>query len=162
MKGKTILKSVCGILALTIILSILIYFFIPNFQFRTFEMNRKYSVIFGLISIMLCILLFILIKDIRNGKIRRILSFINGIGLLTSVLTLFVFYNNIDPDVQFRDSEVLFVNKQNPNEKIIRQFDINWKTNEKEFMNNHIKDIGIFRIYKSYGIDTLNLNGKWK
>lgn len=90
------------------------------------------------------------------------MSFINGIGLLTSVLTLFVFYNNIDPDVQFRDSEVLFVNKQNPNEKIIRQFDINWKTNEKEFMNNHIKDIGIFRIYKSYGIDTLNLNGKWK
>jgi hypothetical protein len=125
-------------------------------------MNRKYSVIFGLTSVLLCVLLFILIKDISNGKTRRILIFINGLGLLASFLTLFVFYKNIDPDVQFRDSEILFVNKLNPNEKIIRQFDVNWKTNEKEFMNNHVKDIGIFRIYKSYGIDTLNLNKKWK
>ena len=162
MKGITILKFICGILGLNIILSILIYFFIPSFQFRTFEMNRNYSIIFGLISILLCVLLFILIKDISNGKIRRIFTFISGLGLIASILTLFVFYKNIDPDVQFRDSEILFVNKQNPNEKIIRQFDVNWKTNEKEFINNHVKDFGIFRIYKSYGIDTLNLDEKWK
>ena len=162
MKGKEILKFICGILALTVMVSILIYFFIPNFQFRTFELNRTYSVVFGLTSILLCILLFFLIKNIRNGKTRRILNFINGIGLIASILTLFVFYKNIDPDVQFRNSGILFVSQQNTNEKIIRQFDINWKTNEKEFINNHVVDFGIFRVYKAYGIDTLNLDKKWK
>lgn len=134
----------------------------PNFQFRTFEMNRTFSMVFGLISAILCILLFILIKNIENRKTHSILSFINILGLIASFLTLFVFYNNIDPDVQFRDSEILFINRQNPNEKIIRQSYVNWKTNEKEFINNHVKDIGIFRVYKSYGIDTLNLDKKWK
>ena len=162
MDRKIILKFICGILSLIVLTSIISYFFIPNFQFRTFKMNRTYSVIFGWTSISLCGLIFFLIKDVKNGKTRRILTFINGIGFIVSVLTLFVFYKNIDPDVQFRDSEILFVNRENPNEKIIRQFDVNWKTNEKEFINNQVVDFGIFRIYKSYGIDTLNLNNKWK
>jgi len=162
MKGNKILKIICGILAITVISSVFIYFFIPNFQFRTFEMNRTYSLIFGIISILLCVLLFFLIKNIQTGKTRRILTFINGLGLIISFITLFVFYKNIDPDIQFRDSKVLYVNKQNSNEKIIRQFDVNWKTNKKEFQNNIVEDIGIFRIYKSYGIDTLKLDKKWK
>ncbi|MBB6464113.1 hypothetical protein [Flammeovirga kamogawensis] len=87
---------------------------------------------------------------------------LNTFGLIISISTLFIFYNNIDPNVQFRDSEVLYVNNDNPNEKIIRQYDINWKTNKKEFFNNHVLDIGFFRIYKSYGIDIHKLNSNWK
>jgi hypothetical protein len=162
MEGDKILKIICVLLAIIVISSVLIYFFIPNFQFRTFEMNRTYSVIFGLTSILLSVLLFFLIKNIQTGKIRRILTFINGFGLIISSITLFVFYKNIDPDIQFKDYKVLYVNKQNSNEKIIRQFDVNWKTNEKEFQNNVVEDFGIFRIYKSYGIDTLKLDAKWK
>ena len=90
------------------------------------------------------------------------MTFVNGLGFIASILTLFVFYKNIDPDVQYRDSQILFVNRQNPNEKIIRQFDVNWKTNKKYFINNQVEDFGIFRIYKSYGIDTLNLDKNWK
>ena len=126
-------------------------------------MNRAYSQIFGFTSILLTILLFFLIKNVQSGKVRRILIFINGLALISSVLTLFVYYKNIDPDIQFRDSKILFVNKDNSNEKIIEQYDVNWKTNEKLFQNNQIENFWIFRIYKHYGIDTLNLNKKkWK
>lgn len=162
MKKNKILKIICGILAIIVLSSIFIYFLVPNLQFRTFEMNRNYSVIFGFISISLCVLLFFLIKNIQTGKTRRILTFINGIGLFISFITLFVFYKNIDPDIQFRDFKVLYVNKQNPNEKIVKQYFVNWKTNEKEFHNNIVEDFGVFRIYKSSGIDTLKLNEKWK
>lgn len=162
MKRKKILKIICGILAIIVLSSIFIYFLVPNLQFRTFEMNRNYSIIFGFVSISLCVLLFFLIKTIQIGIARRILNFINGIGLFISFITLFVFYKNIDPDIQFRDFKVLHLNKQNPNEKIIKQYSVNWKTNEKEFQNNIVEDFGIFRIYKSIGIDTLKLNEKWK
>jgi len=95
MEGDKILKIICVLLAIIVISSVLIYFLMPNFQFRTFEMNRTYSVIFGLTSILLSVLLFFLIKNIQTGKIRRILTFINGFGLIISSITLFVFFNNI-------------------------------------------------------------------
>jgi energy-coupling factor transporter transmembrane protein EcfT len=123
-------------------------------------MNRTYSIIFSFIAILLFVLLFFLIKNIKLVKVRQVLVYINGFALIISIFTLVVFYINIDPDVQFRDEKILFINKENRNEKIIKQYDINWKTNEKLFQNNYVKDFWIFRIYKYYRIDTLDLDKK--
>jgi len=126
-------------------------------------MNRTYSVVFGLLSILLSILLFFLIKNVQSNTFKGILFFLNGLVLIISILTSLVFYTNIDPDVQFRDSKILFVNKENHNEKIIEQYDVNWKTNEKLFQNNQVENFGIFRLYKHYRIDTLKIDKeKWK
>ncbi|MBL4642389.1 MAG: hypothetical protein JKY44_02235 [Flavobacteriaceae bacterium] len=161
MKNRT-LKTICGILALIVIGSLLVVFFIPNFQFRTYEMNRTYGVTFGILSFILFLLLFWAIKDIQAKEIKPLLYFMNGFMLVFAIGNLVVYSKKIDPDIQFKDYEILYVNKLNPREKIISQYDVNWKTNEKEFQNNHVVDIGIFRLYKSYGIDTLSLKQKWK
>lgn len=156
------LKTICGILALIVIGSLLVVFFFPNFQFRTYEMNRNYGVTFGFLSSILFFLLFWIIKDIKSEKIKQFLIFTNAFLLIFAIGSLFVYSKKIDPDIQFKDSEILYVNEQNTDEQIISQFDVNWKTNEKEFQNNHIENIGFFRIYKKYNIDTLNLEKKWK
>ncbi len=161
MKNRT-LKTICGILSLIVLGSLLVVFFIPNFQFRTYEMNRTYGVTFGFISSILFLLLFWIIKGIQSKETKQLLLFINGFMLVFAIGNLAVYSAKIDPDIQFKDSGILYVNELNPGEKIISQYYVNWKTNEKEFQNNHVEDIGIFRIYKTYGIDILNLKQKWK
>jgi hypothetical protein len=126
-------------------------------------MNRTYGVTFGILSSTLFLLLFWIIKDIKSDKIRQFLIFINGLVLIFAIGNLAVYSAKIDPDIQFRDFKTLYVNKQNPNEKIVSQYYVNWKTLEKQYQKNYVADYGIFRIYRSYGIDTLNLNmEKWK
>jgi len=159
---NSILKIICRTLALIVIGSLLIVYLIPTFQFRTYEMNRTYGVTFGILSSILFLLLFWAINGIQAKEIKPFLYFLNGFMLVFVIGNLVVYSNRIDPDVQFKDYEILYINKLNPREKIISQYNVNWKTNEKEFQNNHVVDIGIFRIYKSYGIDTLYLKRKWK
>ena len=81
--------------------------------------------------------------------------------LFIAIVNLIFYSAKIDPNIQFSDSEVLFINKENPNKRIVRQYYVNWKTNEKIFQNNEVTNYGIFRIYQSYQIDTLNLDKKW-
>ena len=163
MTDKKNLKIICGILALFVIASLLIVFLIPNFQFRNYEANRVYGIIFGILSSTLFLLLFWIIKDIKSEKIKQLLIFINGFALIFAIGNLAVYYAKIDPDIQYRDYKTLYINKNNTDEKIVSQYDVNWKTLKKEYQNNHVADYGIFRIYKSYRIDTLKLNmDNWK
>jgi hypothetical protein len=124
-------------------------------------MNRIYGVIFGVLSSILFLLLFWVINEIKYEKVKVILIFLNGFMLFIAVVNLIFYSAKIDPNIQFRDSEVLFINKENPNKRIVRQYYVNWKTNEKIFQNNEVTNYGIFRIYQSYQIDTLNLDKKW-
>ena len=156
------LKTICVILTLIVISSLLVVLITPNFQFRTYEMNRIYGVIFGYLSSILFILLFWIIKEIKSKGTKQLLNLMNGFMLFLAIGNLVVYSAKIDPDVQFKDAKILYVNELNPDEKIISQYDVNWKTNEKQFQNNHVENFGVFRIYKSYAIDTLNLEQKWK
>ncbi len=150
-------------MALYVIASLLIVFLIPNFQFRNYEMNRAYGITFGILSSTLFLLLFWTIRHIKSEKIKQFLIFINGFALIFALGNLAVYSAKIDPDIQYRDYKTLYINKENDNEKIVSQYDVNWKTLEKEYQFNHVTDYGIFRIYKSYRIDTLNLRIEdWK
>lgn len=161
MKNK-ILKIICLFLVLIVLSSILIVFFIPSFQFRTYQVNRVYGITFGFISSILFLILFWIINEIKIKGLKIFLIFTNGFLLFFAIGNLTFYYFKIDPDIQFRDSKVLFINELNPNEKIISQYYVNWKTNQKKHQNNRIENIWVFRYYKSYNIDTLNLEKNWR
>jgi len=121
-------------------------------------MNRAYGVTFGILSSTLFLLLFWIIKDLKSKKTKELLILSNGITLFFALGNLTVYSARVDPDIQFKDFQTLYISKQEPNEKIVNQYYVNWKTLEKQYENNHVIDYGVFRIYKSYRIDTLNLN----
>ncbi len=157
------LKLFCGVLALFVIASLLVVFLVPNFQLRTYEMNRAYGVAFGISSTTLFFLLFWIIKEIKSYVMKISLFFINGFALIFAIGNLAVYYAKIDPDIQYRDYKTLYVNKENTDEKILRQYNVNWKTLKYEYQNNQVEDYGIFRYYKFYRVDTLKLHkNKWK
>lgn len=157
-----IFKVISLILISFVVISLIVVFFFPNFQFKTYDMNRTYGVVFGVLSTSLFVLLFWRIKHIATKKSKKLFIVINMLMLLFAFGNLVTYSLKIDPDVQLKDYKILFINKENRNEKIICQYDVNWKTNEKVFLNNYIEDFWIFRLFKKYNIDTLNLEEKWK
>jgi len=141
--------------------TILLFQLFPNIEFRTAHLNRIYGIFFHVISISLFGLLFLKIKELKQRLIRRILLFVNIIVFFLAIIDLPLYIMKIDPDIQYYDSKILYVNSLNNDEKIVRQYLINWKTNEKIYMNNHVKDVGYIRIFKTFNIDTMNLKKEW-
>lgn len=68
----------------------------------------------------------------------------------------------LDPEVQYYDVEVKYLNKENKFKRTINQYRVNWKTNEKIYLENKVYDIGPFRYFIEYDIDSSKLNNEWK
>ncbi|WP_264550159.1 hypothetical protein [Flavobacterium sp. N2820] len=68
----------------------------------------------------------------------------------------------IDPQTQYHNVEIKYFNKKNKFELIIKQYRVNWKTNKKIYQENMVYDIGPFRYFKEFDVDTTKLNNDWE
>lgn len=81
--------------------------------------------------------------------------------LLIAMLSLAFYLMKIDPQTQYHDVEIIYYNNENKFDRIIYQYYVNWKTNEKVFRENRIYDIGPFRYFIEYNVDTSDLKDNW-
>lgn len=68
----------------------------------------------------------------------------------------------IDPQRQYHDVETTHFNRKNKFESVIKQYRVNWKTNKKIYQENKIYDIGPFRYFIEYDVDSTKLNTDWE
>jgi hypothetical protein len=68
----------------------------------------------------------------------------------------------IEPPTQFHDVEIKYYNKKNKFEFVIKQYRINWKNNKKIYLENKVYDIGPFRYFLEFDIDSSDLNSDWE
>ena len=81
--------------------------------------------------------------------------------LLIAILSFAFYLLKLDPKRQYHDVKITYYNKENKFDRVIYQYHVNWKTNEKKFQENRIYDIGPFRYFIEKNVDTSKLKGNW-
>jgi hypothetical protein len=146
--------SLLGFFIIIVLLRLLIH----EFEFRTGQLNRIFGIAFNLLSILMFVLLFFEINKIVNKILKIILLNLNSIFLFIAIVNLPMYISQIDPEIQYYDEKVLLINPKNHSERLIRQYYINWKSNEKIYSNNLVNEFSCFRYIKKEwtSSDTIN------
>jgi hypothetical protein len=144
------------------ILVCLINYFVPKLEFSKTEYNRAFGIFFHIYSLYTLFILLKIFLKIKSIILRNVsLTFI-GFFFLITILNFTFYLMKIDPQTQYKDVEVKYFNKNNKFERIIKQYRVNWKTNEKTYQENKVYDIGPFRYFMEYDVDSSKLNNEWQ
>lgn len=103
-----------------------------------------------------------LFLNIKIKLLKVIAIFLNTCFLLIAAFNFPFYLMKLDPQIQYYDVEVTYFNKRNKFERIISQYHTNWKTNKKMYKENIVYDIGPFRYFIEYDIDSSKLNNDWQ
>ncbi len=144
------------------LLVVIINFLLPKLEFNKPEYNRAFGVFFNVYCFYLLFLFFKLIRRIRNKILKIVLIILNNLFLLIAILSFAFYLMKLDPQKQYHDVKITYYNKENKFDKIVYQYHVNWKTNEKKFQENRIYDIGHFRYFIENNVDTSKLKENWK
>jgi glucan phosphoethanolaminetransferase (alkaline phosphatase superfamily) len=154
--------KVISIISLSFFLLVaIINFLIPKLEFNKPEYNRAFGIFFNLYCFYVLFLFLKLIRRIRNKVFKTVMITLNIMFLLIAMLSLAFYLMKIDPQTQYHDVEIIYYNNENKFDRIIYQYYVNWKTNEKVFRENRIYDIGPFRYFIEYNVDTSDLKDNW-
>jgi hypothetical protein len=154
--------KVISIISLSIlVLVILINCLLPKLEFNKPEYNRAFGIFFNVYCFYVLFLSFKLIRRIRIKILKIALIVLNSSFLLVAILSFAFYLMKLDPQRQYYDVEITYHNKENKCDRIMYQYYVNWKTNEKKFQENRIYDIGPFRYFIEKDIDTSKLKGNW-
>lgn len=72
-----------------------------------------------------------------------------------------IYSMKIDPQNQYYDVEITYFNRKNKFEKIINQYYVDWKSNNKIYNQNKVFDFGPFRYFIEYNVNTDSLSENW-
>ncbi|MGH2666640.1 hypothetical protein [Flavobacterium sp.] len=140
----------------------LINYFIPKLEFNKPEYNRAFGIFFNLYCFYIFVVLLKLFLKIKTKVLKIIAITLNLLLLLIALLNFPLYLMKIDPQIQYYDVEVKYFNKRNKLESITSQYRINWKNNKKIYQENRVYDIGPFRYFIEYDIDSSKLNNDWE
>ena len=140
----------------------LINYFIPKLEFNKPEYNRAFGIFFNLYCFYIFFLLLKLFLKIKNKALKIIAITLNAFFLLIALLNFPLYLMKIDPQIQYYDVEVKYFNKKNKFDNIIYQYRVNWKNNKKIYQENRVYDIGPFRYFIEYDIESSKLNNDWQ
>lgn len=143
------------------LLVVIINFLIPKLEFNKPEYNRAFGIFFNVYCFYVLFLCFKLIRRIRNKILRIIVIVLNNLFLLIAIVSSAFYLLKLDPQRQYHDVKITYYNRENKFDRIMYQYHVNWKTNEKKFQENRIYDIGPFRYFIEKDIDTSKLKGNW-
>lgn len=147
-------------LSLFLMLSLIIYFF-PRLEFNKPEYNRAFEVFFNVYCIYVSFILLKLFLSIKNDLMRNVTIVLNTLFLGITLLYFSSYLMRLDPKIQFYDVEIKYFSKKNKFERIINQYYVVWKNNQKKYFENRVCDIGPFRYYIEYDVNLSELNDDW-
>jgi len=155
--------KILSIISLSFFLIVcLITYFVPKLEFNKPEYNRAFGIFFNLYCFYI---LFIILKYsllLKNKVLKFISILLIIITFLIALLNFLLYSMKIDPQTQYHDVEIKYFNKKNKFELIIKQYKVNWKTNRKIYQENKVYEIGPFRYFKEFDVDTTKLNNDWE
>lgn len=152
-----ILKIFASGLMLPVVLTLTINSIEPNIEFRSVGFNRLWGFLicyFCLISFLIVILIF---KSFN--KIAKWILLITGIPTVF-IAILFIIIMNLKLEYQPRfDRYIAYRNIQQPNQYIVVQDYVKWKTNLPAVDTTFIKDFYFIRKVKH--LDSMKIKGMW-